>query len=409
MVLEMVADAARLAHAGCRDDDAEAAEAGERLRILDALRDAHVRRGEGAAEIAAVLQFAGVLDEDGGGLGGERTVDEDRGLGHLALVHQLDEVGDQFLGALHREGRDEKCTLLLCRLVHLARQDLAAAVLAALEAVTPAIGRLADHEIEIGRRLRIGLQHLVVGPQVTREQQAQRLGALLLHLDLDRGRAQQVAGIPVARPDAGCGRDPHFIGVALEMRERVHRILLGVDRLHQILTALGATLVELLHFHLLDVARVRQHDGAEVRRGGGAMDAVLVAVLDELRQHARMIDVGMGEKHRGDGARIEGEGPVVQLALGLRTLEHAAIDEHFRAVGFDQVAGAGDGARCAMELQTDRHAHSTPGRVRPRLTSCSQAARGVSAKPNRSRSFAATMPLSTKCWKLMRFFQNDVS
>ena len=65
---------------------------------------------------------------------------------------------------------------------------------------------------------------------------------------------------------------------------------------------------------------------------------------------------------------IEGEGPVVQLALGLRALEHAAVDEHaWRSLGLDQVAGAGDGARRAMELQTDRHAHSTPGTLEAAL------------------------------------------
>ena len=126
-------------------------------------------------------------------------------LGTLPVVHQLDEVGDQFLGALDREGGDEQRALLLRRLVHLAGEDLAAAILAALEAVTPAIGRLADHVIEIGGRLRIGLQHLVVGAEIAREQQAQRLRAILLDLDLDRGRAQQVAGVPVARADAGRG------------------------------------------------------------------------------------------------------------------------------------------------------------------------------------------------------------
>ena len=119
-------------------------------------------RGEGAGEIGPVLQFARMAGEDGGGLGGQRAVDEDVGLGHLALIHQLDEVGDEFLRALDREGGNEQCALLLRCVVDLARQDLAAAVLAALEAVTPAIGRFADDEIEVGGRFGIEMQHLVV-------------------------------------------------------------------------------------------------------------------------------------------------------------------------------------------------------------------------------------------------------
>ena len=43
-----------------------------------------------------------------------------------------------------------------------------------------------------------------------------------------------------------------------------------------------------------------------------------------------MIDMGMREQHRVDALRAEREGAVIEFVLGLRALEHAAIDEHAR-------------------------------------------------------------------------------
>ena len=199
-----------------------------------------------------MLKLARMAREDGGGLRGERAVDEDGGLGHLALVHQPHEVGDEFLRALHREGGDEERALLLRGSGDLAREDLAPAVLAALEAVAPAIGRFADHVVEVVRRFGVEVQHLVVGPDVAREQDAERLAVIALDLHLDRGGAEKMTGVPETGADAGGRRDPGLEAVSLEMLEGRHRILLRVDRLDLLLAALQAALVQLLHFHFLD-------------------------------------------------------------------------------------------------------------------------------------------------------------
>jgi hypothetical protein len=45
----------------------------------------------------------------------------------------------------------------------------------------------------------------------------------------------------------------------------------------------------------LDRGRVAEHDGAEVAGGGGGVDGALVAELDEHREGARVVDVGVGE------------------------------------------------------------------------------------------------------------------
>ena len=68
-----------------------------------------------------------------------------------------------------------------------------------------------------------------------------------------------------------------------------------------------------------------------------------------------MVDMGVAEDDGAEVARGEGEGAVVQLLLGLRALEHAAIDEELAVVGLEPEARAGDAAGGAVEGETERH------------------------------------------------------
>ncbi len=49
-----------------------------------------------------------MLAEHFGGANGERRIEKDRRRRHLAALHQIDQIDDQFLGALDREGRNEQ-------------------------------------------------------------------------------------------------------------------------------------------------------------------------------------------------------------------------------------------------------------------------------------------------------------
>ncbi|MBP2445083.1 integrase [Rhizobium leguminosarum] len=66
-------------------------------------------------------------------------------------------------------------------------------------------------------------------------------------------------------------------------------------------------------------------------------------------QKAGVIDVGVGEKDSVDLRRVERKWPVVELFLGFRTLEHAAIDQYSRGPGLQQKTGAGDRTRSTMK------------------------------------------------------------
>ena len=62
------------------------------------------------------------------------------------------------------------------------------------------------------------------------------------------------------------------------------RVIGGVDWFDFRLAALQAAAVQLHHFHFLDVAGIGQHDAAEIGRGMGAVDALVVAMLHQFRQ-----------------------------------------------------------------------------------------------------------------------------
>jgi hypothetical protein len=113
VVLEVVADAACIAHATGREDDVIAAEAADRLGVLNTFRDAQVGRLQRILQGFGVFQHVRVTLEDFGCLAGQRAVDENRSGRHLAIVHQEHQVGQHFLGAFDCERRDQQ-VLLAC-------------------------------------------------------------------------------------------------------------------------------------------------------------------------------------------------------------------------------------------------------------------------------------------------------
>ena len=116
---------------------------------------------------------------------------------------------------------------------------------------------------------------------------------------------------------------------------------------------------------LLDPSGVRQYDPAEVHRARRAKHPTLVAVRDETRQVADVIEVRMGEYDGVDVTRGDGElRPVAEPQL-LQSLEEATVEEHALAAVFEQVLGPGYGAGGAQKRQMshDDDDIRLPGRV----------------------------------------------
>ena len=63
-----------------------------------------------------------MLAEDLGGADRERGIEKNRSRRYLAALHQVNQIDDQFLGALHREGRNQQGALAACCVANLGRQ-----------------------------------------------------------------------------------------------------------------------------------------------------------------------------------------------------------------------------------------------------------------------------------------------
>jgi hypothetical protein len=134
----------------------------------------------------------------------------------------------------------------------------------AFKTVAAAIGRFTDDIVEALRGFGIGLQQLVVGADVAGEEDARRRLALLLHFHLDRGRAQKMAGVPESHADARRPARTMFPWPASRTGSAPPWRHPWCTSARPRFAALGVALVQLLHFHFLDEARVRQHDAAKV-------------------------------------------------------------------------------------------------------------------------------------------------
>ena len=108
------------------------------------------------------------------------------------------------------------------------------------------------------------------------------------------------------------------------------RLGLGlVVRLDQIGVALlpaGLALGELL----VQVTGVEKYEGRQLDRPGRRMDLALVAGLDEHRQAAAMVEVGVGQDDGIELARVEPERHPVADRFVRAALEHPAIDQDLR-------------------------------------------------------------------------------
>jgi len=121
MILQVVLDAAGIAHAGARNDDGAAADAADRLALFDALDHVQGRSAERIFLGLFDLEFACVALEDFSCAMGKRRIEKDRSGRELPSANEDQEIVDQFLTTLDRECRNEQISSCLQGLAHLAR------------------------------------------------------------------------------------------------------------------------------------------------------------------------------------------------------------------------------------------------------------------------------------------------
>ena len=87
------------------------------------------------------------------------------------------------------------------------------------------------------------------------------------------------------------------------------------------------------------MGRVPQHDAAQLHRRVRGIDVAPEAVAHQQRQHAGMVDMGMGSQHPVDFPGSNRDGLIF---VDILALLHAAVDQKAPSGRFDQRAAAGD-------------------------------------------------------------------
>jgi hypothetical protein len=147
-------------------------------------------------------------------------------------------------------------------------------------------------------------------------------------LKFHRGEAKQMACVPETDAKAFCNRGPFTVWQGSKQGHAGGCVPLIVDRLDRRPAALRVAAVEIVHFHFLDMGRIRQHHGAYVDCRTAREYWPTEALLDELRQKATVVNMRVGQDDGVDRIRRKWECAVVEFPLGFGALEYATVDQN---------------------------------------------------------------------------------
>ena len=358
VMLEVVADTARFAHAAGRDDDLRHGVSVDGTGLIAGDADLQARELDGVdalcqQSVGLFIKAGGVgVLEDSGGLDGQRAVDVHREAAvagdQILFLYLADEV-EQFLSAAHCKARDDHIAAAVEGALQDLRQLCHIVGPRAVAAVT--VGGLHKDIICVFQICGVFDDRLVVVADVAGEDQLCGR-AVLRHPYLDAGRAQQMAHIHKADDDAGRKLDLFIVIIAPEQRDGCLGVLNGVHGFHRLCAGALAFAVLPLSFEFLDMRRVAQHDAAQFCRGPGGIDPAPEAVAHQKRQKARVVDMGMGGQHAVDLARRNGDGLVL---IDILALFHTTVDEVALSRRFQEGTAAGHFVVGTQKRQFHRH------------------------------------------------------
>ena len=128
-----------------------------------------------------------------------------------------------------------------------------------------------------------------------------------------------------AETDAFAERNDLIVRISLEKPDRIHRVFHCVYRLYsRKVSALCRLSLRIFRFLRLNMRTVAEHDVAQVFCGFRRYDRSSVAVVIELRQHARMVNVRMRNQHIVDIGRIDRQRLIHEIIM---PLFHTAVDQ----------------------------------------------------------------------------------
>ena len=301
--LQVVQHAPASGHATGRDDDGRVTRPGQPDALLG--RDHHPHPiGQAPHFARRHAQQPGMLAVQRGGLDGHRAVQKNGQVGRNGpaalepLQHQ-----QQGLRAAHRKGRHQHRAATLHGVLHDVGQA-AHAVFRRVGAV--AVGAFDQQHVGPCHGLRRRHQEVVVATQVTGKNQPSAAASGLLQRD--GAGAQQVAHrcqrdrVAFHRHRAPGLQWHQLRQRPLSVGARVQRQGLGVAR---IAIAVGTPCVFFLQVGTVQQQHAQQRAG---RRAG--VDGAAKAMLDQRRQPAAVVQVGVAEHHRVQFAQCLGHHPV---------------------------------------------------------------------------------------------------
>lgn len=190
-------------------------------------------------------------------------------------------------------------------------------------------------------------------PQVPGEEEP-ALDAVFRTDDFRDRRAEDMPGVVEADRDTIVDRPVMPVGDGLEMGQRPLHVLAGEQRHNGVFplsTLLAVPLPLVDGVFLLDPRGVFEDDLGQFARRGRGENRRPEPLADHPRQHAAVIDVGVGQQHRVDSAEVDRRVfpvPIAEVAF----LVHAAVDEEPRTAGLEQMLRTGDLPVGAEKLQS---------------------------------------------------------
>ena len=354
VVLQVVPDAARVAHAGGGDDDLGGPVLVQGLGLLAALRGVEVGEAEHVLALShqphrVVVHVAPKVPvKNGCGLFRQGRVDVNRevraGVDQVLFLDFPDKI-EELLGPAHGEGGDDDVSSPGHGLVDDPGQLVGIAPV--LRMVPVAVGGLHHHVVRPGDLYRVADNGLVDVADVPGEDDA-FFHAVLPQIHGHKGGAQQMSRVgklhvhPLAEVDEfAVLADDHEVLDPL-------RVLHGVKGLGPGSAGALALAVFPLRVLLLNMGGVQQHDLQQLGGEAGGKNAALETLLDEHGNPAGVVNVGVGYQNVVNG--IGGEG---KFAVGdfVPALLEAAVDEDAVSVDLQTVAASGDALVRAVKAE----------------------------------------------------------
>ena len=333
IVLQMVADTSRLAHAAGGNDHLGTGVLVDHTAVIRRDADAQSLKPDGVdAGVYEVLCLLVVVHlphfgKDVGGFNGKRAVHHDGKSVvsfYLALLLDATDKVKDLLRASHRKGGDHHVAAAVQRVLNDARK----VILRAARDVVHAVGIGAFHHDVIGIFQIFGVvqKRLIGVADIAREDQGLG-GTFLSGADGDGGGTQEVPR--VGEFDAESLKKLFLLPVLqrIKIAADVFRILHGVQRLDHKVAATLIFSIAPLGVALLDVSAVKQHDVAQLFGGGGAEYLAAKTLFVEERKPAAVVDVRVRQNDVINSRSIENK--AVFLAVKhVRTLAKPTIDQN---------------------------------------------------------------------------------